>query len=75
MADDGHVEPSETDPEAVTLSIRCLWCGKDVALAYRPADKYRTGAWSCPHWECGKVQKIDLQGSIVRVVARDEPSK
>jgi hypothetical protein len=70
MADDGHVEPTQTDPEPVTLPIRCQWCGRDVALTYRPHDHYRTGAWSCPYGNCQRIQKIDLKGSIVRVVAR-----
>jgi hypothetical protein len=70
MSDDREGDRSASAPEPVTLPLRCQWCGKDVALTYQPTNQYRSGAWSCPYWACQKIQKIDLQGSIVRVVVR-----
>lgn len=70
MSDDGEGDQSASDPEPITLPLRCQWCGQPVTLMYRPTNQYRTGAWSCPYSACQKIQKIDLQGSIVRVVTR-----
>jgi hypothetical protein len=63
-------DQQDDEPDTISLPLRCQWCGRDVALTYQPGGIYRTSAWSCPYWACQKVQKIDLQGSIVRVVTR-----
>ena len=66
--------PDDTDPDRaeVTLDLHCQRCGQTVTLTYTPTDRYRTGAWSCPNTACGYLQKIDLEGSIVRVTARTQ---
>ena len=70
MLDQRQGDRSDSDAEIVELPLRCHWCGQDVLLIYRSADLFRTGAWACPSVACQKVQKIDLAGLIVRVVAR-----
>jgi hypothetical protein len=68
MAD--HLERQRSEPDetnVATVPLYCQGCGIAVTLIYRP-DGVRTGAWSCPR--CNRIQKIDLPGVIVRVVAR-----
>ena len=62
-------DEEDTETDTVTLPVHCQGCGLTVDLTYRP-DGYKTGAWSCPR--CNRLQRIDLEGRIVRAVARKE---
>jgi hypothetical protein len=53
----------------ITTSVHCQLCGHAVSLTFQPKESYRLGAWSCPHAGCGRVNHVDLPGTILRVTA------
>ena len=53
----------------VSVKLSCAACGQHVTLTYRPSDDTETCEWTCPFAGCRQVQKIDLPGSLIRVVA------
>jgi len=59
---------SDTRQE-VSIKRSCGSCGQHVTLTYRPSDETETCEWTCPFVGCRQVQKIDLPGSLIRVVA------
>ena len=59
----------DTRPEDHAEKRSCAACGQHVTLTYRPSDETETCEWTCPFSGCRQVQKIDLPGSLIRVVA------
>ena len=66
------VDNWDSERPETALPLHCQRCGQLVTLTYTPGNQFRTGAWSCPNVGCGHIQRIDLVGSIVRVVARSQ---
>jgi hypothetical protein len=49
--------------------VRCVHCGKPVAVEVEPADGHSVSEWTCPM--CQKTNVARLGGCFVSVVGRD----
>lgn len=57
------------------LPVYCSKCGQPVTITYESLDQATQAMWACPYHACRSRHQTELNGRIVRVLARDEPER